>query len=142
MSERNKQVAVQFVEAMGQNDPERAAETLAPDAIAVAMGTTKFAGKRDRDMIVGGIEEFKHLMPQGLQFTIKNVIGDGDMVAIEAQGNATTAQGKEYHNNYVFVITLRDGLIVQANEYFCTKLADAVLWPMVEGMGGLDQTLG
>jgi uncharacterized protein len=141
MSERNKQVAVQFVEAMGRNDPERAAETLAPEAVAVAMGTTNFAGKRNRDMMIGGIEAFKQLMPDGLQFTIKNVIGEGDMVAIEAQGNATTADGQEYHNNYCFVATLRDGLIVHLNEYFCTKLADAVLWPMVEGSGGLDQTV-
>ena len=141
MSERNKQVAVQFVEAMGQNDAERFAETLAPDAVAIAMGTTNFAGKRNRDMMIGGIEAFKQILPKGLQFTVKGAIADGDKVAVEAQGNGTTSDDKAYHNNYVFVVTLRDGLIVNVNEYFCTKLADAVLWPLVAGSGGLDQTV-
>lgn len=141
MSERNKQVAVQFIEAMGQNDPERAAETLAPDAVAIAMGTTNFAGKRSRDMMVGGIDEFKHLLPEGLQFTIKSVMAEGDRVAVEALGNGTTSGGTQYHNNYVFMITLRDGLIVEAKEYFCTKLADEVLWPLVAGAGNLGHTL-
>lgn len=141
MGERNKQVAVQFVEAMGQNDAERFAETLAPEAVAIAMGTTNFAGKRNRDMMIGGIEAFKQILPEGLQFTVKNVIADGDQVVVEAQGNGTTSEGRDYHNNYCFVVTLRDGLIVKVNEYFCTKLADKVLWPLVEGSGGLDQTV-
>jgi len=141
MNEHNKQVAVKFVEAMGQNDPQGVAECLAPDAVAIAMGTTKFAGKRNRDMMVGGVEQFKQLMPEGLQFTILSAIADGDRVAVEARGNATTAEGKPYHNTYCFMITLKDGLITEAKEYFCTKLADEVLWPMVEGSGVLDQTL-
>lgn len=141
MSDRNKQVAVQFVQAMGQNDVARFAECLAPDAVAVAMGTTHFAGSRNRDMMIGGVEAFKQILPDGLQFEIVSATADGDRVAVEAQGNGMTAQGKPYHNTYCFVITMKDAKIVHVNEYFCTKLADAVLWPMVEGTGGLDQTV-
>jgi ketosteroid isomerase-like protein len=141
MSEGNKQVAVKFVEAMGKNDPEGLAACLAPDAVAVAMGTTKFAGKRDYDMMVRGVEQFKQILPEGLQFDILSATADGDRVAVEARGNGTTAQGKPYHNTYCFMITLKDGLITHVNEYFCTKLADEVLWPMVEGTGMLDQTM-
>lgn len=141
MSEDNKRVAVQFVEAMGQNDMERFAECVASDAVAVAKGTTKFAGTRNAEMMIGGIEAFKHILPEGLQFEIVSATADGDRVVVEAQGNGTTVDGKPYHNSYCFVITLRDGKIVHVNEYFCTKLADAVLWPLVEGTGGLDQTV-
>lgn len=142
MSDQNKRVAVQFIEAMGQNDVARFAECLAPDAVAVAKGTTKFAGARDRDMMIGGVEAFGQILPDGLQFEIVSATSDGDRVAVEAQGNGTTAQGKAYHNSYCFVLTMKDGKIVHVNEYFCTKLADEVLWPMVEGTGGLDQTVG
>lgn len=141
MSELNKQVAVKFVEAMGQNDPAGFAECLDPDAVAIAMGTSNFAGKRDYAMMVGGVEQFEKILPEGLQFTIVSATADGDRVAVEAQGNGTTAQGKPYHNSYCFVITLKDGKITQVKEYFCSKLADEVLWPMVEGSGVLDQTV-
>lgn len=141
MSEHNRQVAVQFVEAMGRNDAQGFAETLAPDAVAIAMGTTNFAGKRTREMMVGGVEQFKQILPEGLQFEVVGTIVDGDRVAVEAKGNGTTAEGKPYHNNYCFVLAFRDGKIVEAKEYFCTKLADAVLWPLVAGTGMLDQTV-
>jgi ketosteroid isomerase-like protein len=32
------------------------------------------------------------------------------------------------------VFMLRDGRIRQVNEYFCTLLADKVLWPLVSAM--------
>lgn len=142
MSESNKQLAVKFVEAMGRNDSAGLAECLSPDAVAIAMGTSNFAGKRNYAMMVGGVEQFKQILPEGLQFTIVSATGDGDRVAVEAQGNGMTASGEAYHNSYCFVITLKDGKITQVKEYFCGKLADAVLWPMVEGSGMLDQTVG
>jgi uncharacterized protein len=135
MSEQNKQVVLQFMEAMGTNDPAKAAPTLAPDAFAVAKGYGKFSGRREADVMVGMIEEFKKLMPTGLRFDILNVIAEGDRVAVEAEGNAVTAQGKDYRNQYVFVFTLENGKIKQVNEYFCNVHANEVLWPLVESWG-------
>lgn len=141
MSEQNKQVAVKFVEAMGSNDPETAAQCVADDAVAVAKGTTNFAGSRNRDMMIGGIGAFKQILPEGLQFSIVNATAEGDRVVVEAKGNGTTATGEKYDNDYCFAMTLRDGKIVLVNEYFCTKLADKVLWPLVQGTGNLDSTI-
>lgn len=134
MSEQNKEVALRFMKAMGTNDPELAAGCLAPDAFAVAKGYGKFAGVRQASVMVGMIGEFKKMMPTGLRFTIQSVTASDDHVAIEAEGNAVTALGTSYHNQYCFVFTLADGKIKQVNEYFCNIHANEVLWPLAERM--------
>jgi uncharacterized protein len=140
MSEANKAVALKFIKAMGENDPAAAAECLAPDAVAVATGNSKFKGSRDARMMIDGIEAFKSLIPGGLSFTVHSAIADGDKVAVECQGNGTTVAGTAYCNSYVFVVTLREGKITQVNEYFCTVLADEVLWPLAQNAAGLGET--
>lgn len=140
MSETNKQVALKFIRAMGDNDPAAAAECLAPDAVAVATGNSHFKGTRDARMMIDGIEAFKSLMPNGLSFTIKSAVAEGDQVAIECEGNAKTYTGSDYCNRYVFFITLRDGKITLVNEYFCTVLANEVLWPLAQSAAGLAET--
>lgn len=138
---RNKEVALRFVEAMGENDPEGAGECLAPDVRVVAKGTTAFAGTRSREMVLGGIAAFKKLMPTGLKFAITTVTAEDDRVVIEAVGNAVTADGAAYRNEYCKVFTFAEGKIVQLNEYFCTKMADDVLLPVARKAQALEDKL-
>lgn len=142
MSETNKAIALKFIAAMGANDPVTAAECLASDAMAVATGNSHFKGARNARMMIDGIAAFKSLMPGGLNLTVISAIADGDKVAIECHGNATTSAGTRYDNRYVFVCTLRDGKIVLVNEYFCTVLANEVLWPLAQSAAGLGETAG
>lgn len=142
MSEANKAVALKFIAAMGSNDPVAAAQCLAPDAMAVAKGNSHFKGARSARMMIDGIEAFKSLIPGGLQLKVISAIADGDKVAVECEGNATTNTGVTYDNKYVFVCTLREGKIVLVNEYFCTVLANEVLWPLAQSAAGLGETAG
>ena len=137
MSEANKQVVLRFIEAMSTNNPELMAETLAPDGKAVTKGYSKFSGERPRNLVVGAVESFKEIFPKGLNLDVKTVMADGDRVVVEAEGNAVTGDGNSYPNQYCFVATLRDGKIVQVNEYLCTALAERELWPLVERLGAL-----
>ena len=134
MSEQNKQVVVRFLQAMGRSDATTAAACLAPDATTVAKGFGKFAGVRHYDRIVGTIAAFKQLVPTGLSPIIHSVTAEGDRVVVEFEGNATLSNGDSYCNQYCMVFELRDGKIKQVNEYFCTLLADAVLYPLVAEM--------
>jgi len=135
MSEQNKQVVLKFIEAMGSSDGAAAAPCLDPEAFTVAKGFGKFAGIRHYATILGTIDAFKKLVPTGLRPIIKTVTAEGDRVAVEWEGNAQTCEGKPYCNQYCMVFTLRNGRIRQVNEYFCSILADEVLWPLVAGMG-------
>jgi len=134
MSELNKQVVLKFINAMGSSDSASAAECLAPDAFTLAKGFGKFAGVRRFETIVGTIGAFQTLLPTGLRPDVKNVVAEGDQVVVEFEGNSTTCDGQPYNNQYCMVFKLADGKIKQVNEYFCTMLADTVLWPLVEKM--------
>lgn len=134
MSEANKAVVLKFIEAMGASDGATAATCLASDAFTLAKGFGKFAGVRRYDTIIGTIEAFKTLLPTGLTPEVSSVIAEGNKVVVEFVGHATTCDGQPYNNEYCMVFTLADGKIKQVNEYFCTLLAEEVLWPLVAGM--------
>ncbi|WP_372809595.1 SRPBCC family protein [Litorivivens sp.] len=129
--ENHKSLVLTFIQAMGAGDRETAAGCLNSDAITVAKGYGNFSGVREYDTIVGTIEAFTQLFPGGLQPDILTVTGEGERVIVEFEGNGKTFTGVEYHNQYCMVFTLKNGKIHQVNEYFCNKLADDVLWPLI-----------
>lgn len=135
MNETNKQVVLDFIAAMGRGDAEAAAPLLTPDAFTLAKGFGKFAGVRQYDTILATIAAFRKLVPEGMQPVIQSVTADGERVVVEFEGNATLVNGASYCNEYCMVFTLRAGKIRQVNEYFCTILADEVLFPLVAAEG-------
>ena len=134
MSEQNKQVVLDFINAMGKGDPEAAAKCIGPDTFTLARGFGKFAGVRTHDTILATIGAFKQLMPEGMEPDIVSVTAEGDRVAVEFIGNGKLINGEDYCNEYCMVFTLKDGKIAKVHEYFCTILADEKLWPLIENM--------
>lgn len=134
MSEQNKEVVLTFIKAMGESDGATAAACLDKAAFTNAKGFGKFAGIRRYDTIVGTIDAFKQLLPTGLSPVIESITAEGERVVVEFEGQATTCDGTPYNNQYCMVFTLKNGRIQQVNEYFCTVLADKVLWPLVAQM--------
>lgn len=139
MTEANKVVALKFIAALGDGDTEGAASCLAPTAVSQAMGFSRFQGVRQYETIVGTVGALKLLLPTGLRPEVKSVTAAGDTVVVEWEGHATASDGKPYHNQYCMVFTLAHGKIERVNEYFCTLLANEVLWPLVEQMSGQSQ---
>ena len=99
-----------------------------------SINSAHYAGVREYYAIVGTIDAFKTLLPTGLCPDFKSFTAQGDRVVVEFEGNTTTCNGQPYNNQYCMVFILKEGKISQVNEYFCTKLADDVLWPLVESM--------
>ena len=135
MSEHKKQIVLTFIKAMGNGDAAAAAPCIAEDTFTLAKGFGKFGGVRTHDTILATIGAFRQLMPEGMQPEFHSVTAEGDRVVVEFEGNGTLFNGQSYCNQYCMVFTLRDGKIRQANEYFCTILADTVLWPLVKDAG-------
>jgi ketosteroid isomerase-like protein len=129
-----RETALRFLEAMGAGDAKTAAECLAPGAITMARNFSNFSGVHDREEIVSMIANFRALMPSGLHFNIISVIADGDRVAVECDGDAVTSAGSPYRNQYCFVMRFAGDRIKEIHEYFCSKRAEDVLWPLVEAM--------
>lgn len=133
MSEANKQVALNFIDAMGRGDRDAFVACLTEDAFTIAKGFANVSGRREYAEMVATAAGFAQIAPGGFKPVIRTVTAEGDRVAVEWEGNAVLANGQSYGNQYLMLFTLRDGRICQVNEYFCTKLADEVMWPMVAG---------
>ena len=137
MLDENKQLVLRFLEATASNDAETVQACVDPDGVSVAKGTSRFTGpRRFGTNIAATIETFKKIIPAGLRYTYHSVTAEGDRVAVECEGDAVTHDGRPYKNQYCFVCTVKDDRVVLVNEYFCTKMADEVLWPAYEAVGG------
>jgi uncharacterized protein len=131
MSEQNKKTVITFIEAFSNGDVETAKTCLAPDALTIAKGFGKLSGPRPYELIMATTAAFKTIIPTGLRPEFLTVTGEGDRVAVEFEGHATLANGKDYCNQYCMVFTLKDGLIKLVNEYYCTILADDRILPLL-----------
>lgn len=136
MSNQNADTVLKFLNAMSNGDAETADTCVGPNAFTVAKGYGKFAGVRERDIMVGTIAAFKQLVPEGLNIDVKSVTAQDDRVVVEFEGDSKTCEGVPYKNQYCMVFMMEDGKIKQVNEYFCNIHADEVLWPLVEKMMG------
>jgi uncharacterized protein len=131
MSDRNKQIAVDFIRAFSCGDVEATKALLSPDAVTIAKGFGKLSGPRSYEVIVATTGAFKSVIPSGLRPTFNSVTADGDRVVVEFEGDATLANGERYCNQYCMVFTLADGKIRLVNEYYCTLLADEKILPLL-----------
>jgi ketosteroid isomerase-like protein len=136
MSEANKQVALEFLDAMSQADAGRQAACLAPDAFTITKGFAGVSGQRDRATMLATVEAFREIVPTGFRPKVEKVVAEGDTVVVEWEGNAVLSNGAPYCNQYVFIFTFKDGKIRQLNEYFCTVLADGTILPLLAQVGG------
>jgi ketosteroid isomerase-like protein len=135
MSEANKQVALEFVRAMGEGDAAALERCLAPDAETVTKGFAGVSGRRSREMMIATTAAFRQLIPTGFREKILRVIGEGDTVLVEFEGNAVLSNGEPYCNQYAFVFTFENGRIRRLDEYFCTALADRTILPLLAQQG-------
>jgi len=131
VSERNKKIALDFIEAFSRGDAEAIKPLLAPDALTVAKGFGKLSGSRPYEIIVATTGAFRSVIPSGLRPKFHSVTADGDRVVVEFEGDATLANGERYCNQYCMVFTLADGRIKLVNEYYCTLLADEKIGPLL-----------
>lgn len=136
MSDANKQLALEFLDAMSAGDPERFAACLTDDATTKTRGFGQVCGERDRATMVATVAAFREMVPTGFRPEILSLFAEGDKVLLEFEGNGVLRTGTPYPNHYAFVFTFRDGKICQLNEYFCTLQADNVILPLLAAESG------
>jgi ketosteroid isomerase-like protein len=134
VSEANKQVALDFLKAMDEGDADAMARCLTDDARTITKGFSAVSGPRDRATMLATTAAFREIVPTGFRAEVHRVIAEDDTVVLEFEGNAVLANGVPYGNQYVFVLSFRDGRICQLNEYFCTVLAERTIMPLLAEM--------
>jgi ketosteroid isomerase-like protein len=133
MSQANKEIAAQFFAALGAGDAQAMRGILHPDIVAIAKGTSILSGQRNFEEIIGALGMLSAFTQNGIAFRLISMTAEDDRVSAETEGFSTLKNGEPYNNFYHMLFTFRDGKIVGLNEYFCTKMADAALGPLLAG---------
>src|ERR1700761_2253574 len=101
-TQRNKELARRFVDAMGGNFAGAVDEIMAEDCRIVTQGTTSISGVRGKAEAQAAVKLVGQIFPGGLPTTIHSMIAEGDTVAVQAESHATHASGRPYNNKYAF----------------------------------------
>ena len=127
MVDENKRLTQVFFEAMQRGDADAIADTYADEGRVVTMGNTLISGSRGKEEIRGFAGGVLEAFPDGLVFEILNMTAENDRVAVEATSTGTHASGKDYSNHYHFLLTWRDGQLLELKEFMDTEHATDVL---------------
>jgi ketosteroid isomerase-like protein len=125
--EENKQFVRDFFTALSAGDVEQIVAAYAEDGELHTMGNTLISGVASRDDIAAAAGGIYEVFPHGLNFTIKDMVAEGDKVAVEAESEGEHVSGQTYANQYHFLFEIRDGKLVCLKEYMDTELVTDVL---------------
>jgi len=78
------------------------------------------AGTKSKSEFVNLIRSLSPVVPDGIQFIPRHMIGEGNFVAVEAESFADATNGKKYHNYYHLKVEVRDNKIQSVKEYLDT----------------------
>ena len=123
----NKRRTLEFIEAIERGDADAIADTYCDAGRVVTMGNTLISGSRGKDEIrqfAGGVLD---AFPDGLKYTILNMTAEDDRVAVEATSEGRHVSGQAYKNHYHFLLTWRDGELLELKEFMDTELVTDVI---------------
>lgn len=126
-SDTNKTIVKQFFEALNAGDVDALVNTYADSGYVQTMGNTLISGRSSKDQIraaVGGIYE---VFPSGLTFTVVDMVGEGEKVAVEAVSEGEHISGQTYSNEYHFLFEFKGGELLKLKEYMDTEQVTDVL---------------
>ena len=118
--EENKAIALKLFENLSNLKIEAILEALADDGRWWVLGGTYFGQTLNKDQFRKQLKALATAVPGGLNLKISRVIAEGDSVMVQAEGRCQTAGHKLYNNHYVWVLTLREGKVLEGREYMDT----------------------
>jgi len=120
----NKRLMQEIFAELAKGNSDALVNTLADDVAWHVTGTTKFSriyrGKASllNDLVLPLFSQFEDQYKNfGDRF-----IADGEYVAVECRGEATTKAGLPYNNKYCFIFRIENGKIKEVTEYMDTHL--------------------
>jgi ketosteroid isomerase-like protein len=123
-TEANKQLAREFFARFSANDIAGALDTMAEDMswwIAGRADVVPTAGPHSKAQMARMFQAMSSELKNGLKFTVKGVIAEGEQVAIELESYGELRNGRVYNNQYHTLMTIRGGKIREVREYLDTQ---------------------
>lgn len=127
--EENKKVVLAFVEALLSGNILDASAALADNATWWVPGSLPISGTHSGKRAI--FEDFINRVPFKLgsvSIQIRNMIGEGECLAVEWTTRAKTAAGRTYENYYHYMFRVRNNKIEEVREYLDTLYAKEVLF--------------
>jgi uncharacterized protein len=125
--ETNKATVRSYFEAVNASDCAAILALTSEDFLFTTM-----ARAPDWLQIEWGREEFSkvpptmsQLMKSPIQLAVISMIGEGDIVTVEAETDGEMLSGRRYNNAYHFAFELAGGKLRRVREYSCSYLAQS-----------------
>ena len=104
-------------------------EAMADNMTMRTIGTTSWSGEfRGKETIINEIFAKLREKFEGRNTCIPTrILADGDFVVVQARGQNRTKDGKQYNNDYCFVIRMENGKMAAVEEYCDTELVTSAI---------------
>jgi uncharacterized protein len=120
MLEKNKQVAVDFYEAVSSAQWDRADELMDDAFTWWLAGTLPFSGTYTKAETLGLLQQLAGACKEQPTYKPFAFTAEGDRVAVETEAHGLMLNGKVYDNVYHSLFEIKDGRIVRFREYLDT----------------------
>ncbi|HXR35344.1 MAG TPA: nuclear transport factor 2 family protein [Candidatus Binataceae bacterium] len=116
--EQNKDVARKTWEAAVKGDVDTATANIADEVSWLLPSSVNPGGPlKGKQAVTGFIKSLATAFPGGLKTEISRVYGEGNTVVMELTNRGQTAKGRQYENEYCFVLEFEGGKIRRVREY-------------------------
>jgi ketosteroid isomerase-like protein len=125
MTRTPEEVAREYVRLWNTAEFEKMAATLfADDMVWSIRGYSPQSGDYSRDTIAGLLVKLPLLdTVEPFLLHIENITANDERAAVEMISTMKLRSGKEYKNQYHFLLFIKDGKITRGHEYLCTWTA-------------------
>lgn len=126
-SDTNKMIVKDFFKALNSGDVDAIVDTYADVGYVQTMGNTLISGQSSKDQIKAAVAGIYEVFPTGLSFTVLDMVGEGEKVAVEAVSEGEHVSGQTYSNEYHFLFEFKKGELIKLKEYMDTEQITDVL---------------
>ncbi len=125
-----KAVVKEWFDKLAVGDAEAAFGLFSPDCTYILQGTTPVSGtyKGLPAILNDFFAPWRTRIDGPLTLALDELIGEGERVVALARGSAKTVTGARYDNDYAFVFRVREGRIVEVNEFLDTALVETAAY--------------
>jgi ketosteroid isomerase-like protein len=125
-TETNRTTAIELFERFTASDLDGVFARMTDDATWRVPGRpelSRAAGVYDRARMRRLFERMLAQLTAGLKMTVVGTVAEGDRVAVEVESSGDLRNGRQYRQQYHFLMTFRDGRIASVHEYLDTHHA-------------------
>lgn len=123
----NKELVRNMFAELSKGNAEAFLGAMADNVRFTIIGTSKYSGTYNgkQEVINKLLAPLGAQIEGGLAITPDNFIAEGDFVAMQSHGKATSKSGKPYNNTYCQIFRIANGKVQEMTEYLDTELVTA-----------------